>query len=168
MVINPDLGDHTAEHELHVARHIVASILYVPRFSPARVMAVIGKMPRQASHPGPSSSLSLGVGLVIVKPAQRHTLTPLSGQKRPQWRLSLAERHSSTPVWDLVVNSCRVVRAVDTANGHLTTDLITKVEGNDGQVAFALQVGVHRNSRVVRIIDNTNGYHSLAGSQTYS
>ena len=37
--MDPDLGDHTAEIELRVARHLEASIFYVPRFALARVVA---------------------------------------------------------------------------------------------------------------------------------
>ena len=53
------------------------------------------------------------------------------------------------------------MRAIDTTNGHLTVDLITKVEGDDGQVAGALQDRVHKISRVVREVDTTNGRLSV-------
>ena len=57
-----DLGDNTAEHEQLVAGLLVASIFYVPRFAPARVVAVFGETPCQAFHPGETIVKSLPYG----------------------------------------------------------------------------------------------------------
>ena len=79
--MDPDLGDHTAEHELQVARHLVASIFYVPQFAPPRVVVVIGEMPREASHPRETIVKSLPCG-----EASRHASRT---QERPSSSLSL-------------------------------------------------------------------------------
>ena len=154
----PHRRARTARRQAHCGQYLLRA-----RFSPARVMAVIREMPRQASHPGETIVKSLPWR------SAGHRQTSPKTNAHSTFRAE-APSVAPKPGRAALVHACccRVVRAVDAATGHLTIDLITKIEGNDGQVALALQVRVHKNSRVVRIIDTTNGYHSVAGSQTHS